>query len=90
MHTMIDNLPLFSQINPNEIESQLDKLLEKSRHDIDRLTCIDHPTWKNFAKPIQTIYSDINDFFSPGTGDSRHDGSPGTEDIREKSVNRGN
>ncbi len=62
---MIKDLPTFTTINPVNIEKDLDRLLDDSRVQLNKLKAIESVSWNNFAYPLQTIYKNLNDFFSP-------------------------
>lgn len=59
------NLPDFSAIQLNQIESQLDTLLQQGRDTVQQLSALQEPTWQNFALPMQTIDQAIEDYFAP-------------------------
>ena len=59
------NLPDFSAIQLNQIESQLDALLQQGRDTVQQLSELQEPTWQNFALPMQTIDQAIEDYFAP-------------------------
>ncbi len=59
------NLPEFSTISIDQLNSQLDNLLKVSREQLTELKAIDTPTWENFALPMQAVDMAIEDFWSP-------------------------
>jgi oligopeptidase A len=60
------DLPLFSQIEPNTINSQLDAILANNKQQIATIlnSELDY-SWENLAAPIEQLNDDLANFWSP-------------------------
>ena len=59
---------MFKEFNLENLENSkeiLEKLLDKSRNEIDDLLKIENKTYKNFVLPFQEIGENINNFLTP-------------------------
>lgn len=60
------DLPLFSQIKPEHVESAIDELLENARHVV--ADCLEKNkiyTWENLIEPIEAAEDSLNKAWSP-------------------------
>ena len=57
--------PVFSDIDHDAIETQLDQLLATSREQIAELEKIESAEWQNFMLPQQQIQDELSRFWSP-------------------------
>ncbi|WP_423063285.1 oligopeptidase A [Candidiatus Paracoxiella cheracis] len=59
-------LPLFSTINPVEIEPRLDHILQANRQHVQQiLQQGDHFTWENLMQPLEDLEDELNEFWEP-------------------------
>lgn len=62
----MNNLPIFSQIDPNQIESQLDILLNQNRQKLKTLLAEPQQnTWDHLMRPLEEMDDEISQFWSP-------------------------
>ena len=59
------DLPEFSKIELDKVESQLDKLLADADVSIEKLAGVTDPGWDNFIYPLDETVDEIQRFFSP-------------------------
>lgn len=62
----MNNLPLFSQVDPTQIESQLENLLNKNRQKLKSI--LEKPqenTWDYLMRPLEEMDDEISQFWSP-------------------------
>lgn len=59
------NLPTFSTIDSQKIESQLEAILTQNRQEIADLLRVKDPHWENVITPMETIQDRLHQFWSP-------------------------
>ena len=60
------NLPAFSHIDLNQVESELTRRLENNRRVIDRLLqSSERFTWESLIQPLEEINDELNNFWGP-------------------------
>ena len=63
---MTTSLPQFQSIQPNQLESQLQTLLQRQQHAIEELAnTITQPTWDNFIAPLDALSAELHTFWAP-------------------------
>ncbi|MEO9654028.1 oligopeptidase A [Marinomonas sp.] len=60
------SLPVFSAVNVQTIESELDKILAHNQQAIEAcVTNNTQPTWESLVLPLDQLHDDLNNFWSP-------------------------
>ncbi|MCB1877744.1 MAG: oligopeptidase A [Chromatiales bacterium] len=63
---IFDDLPTFSKLSPDEVESSMDRVLEEARAKLDALVQSPGPYgWSNLVAPIEELLDQVNRAWSP-------------------------
>jgi len=63
---IVEELPRFSEIRPEDIEPRITGLIARNRQEIQRLVReIDEPTWADFVQPIEDLEDQLDRAWAP-------------------------
>lgn len=67
LNPLLENHPLppFGKIQAAHIQPALEAILAENRRKIAELSQIEHPTWDNFAAPLEALNTRLNKMWSP-------------------------